>query len=40
VWSAEIYTAEIAALQINLMRDAEKILKRAIASIDHPGVKR
>ena len=39
VWSSEIYTAEIAALQINLMRDAEKNLKRAIASLDHPGVK-
>jgi universal stress protein A len=39
VWSSEIYTAEIAALQINLMRDAKKNLKRAIASIDHPGVK-
>ena len=39
VWSSEIYTAEIAALQINLIRDAEKNLKRAIASLDHPGVK-
>jgi universal stress protein A len=39
VWSSDIYSAEIAALQINLIRDAKKNLKRAIASIDHPGVK-
>jgi nucleotide-binding universal stress UspA family protein len=32
VWSSEIYTAEIAGLQINLVRDAEKRLR---ASVPH-----
>lgn len=39
VWSSEIYSAEIAGLQVNLVRDAEQNLKRAIQSIDRPGVK-
>jgi universal stress protein A len=32
VWSSEIYTAEIAGLQINLMRDAEKRLHALVAA--------
>ena len=39
VWSSEVYTTEIAGLQINLVRDAKKQLQRGIRSLDHPGVK-
>jgi len=31
VWSSEVYTAEIAGLQINLVRDAEQHLKEYAA---------
>ena len=30
VWSSEIYTAEIAGLQVNLVRDAEQRLRRSV----------
>ena len=30
VWSSEIYTAEIAGLQVNLVRDAEKRLRGSV----------
>lgn len=30
VWSSEIYTAEIAGLQVNLVRDAEERLRRSV----------
>jgi nucleotide-binding universal stress UspA family protein len=30
VWSSEIYTAEIAGLQVNLVRDAEERLRRTV----------
>ena len=33
VWSSEMYTAEIAGLQINLVRDAEARLRQAIPCI-------
>jgi nucleotide-binding universal stress UspA family protein len=33
VWSSEIYTAEIAGLQINLVRDAEQRLRESIPVI-------
>jgi nucleotide-binding universal stress UspA family protein len=33
VWSSEIYTAEIAGLQVNLVRDAEDRLRRTIPLI-------
>ena len=39
VWSSDLYTSEIAGLQINLVRDAEKRLRAGIRSLDHPGVK-
>jgi universal stress protein A len=32
VWSSEVYTAEIAGLQINLVRDAERRLQRYLRS--------
>ena len=30
VWSSEVYTAEIAGLQLNLVRDAESRLRRSV----------
>jgi nucleotide-binding universal stress UspA family protein len=30
VWSSEVYTAEIAGLQVNLVRDAEERLRRSV----------
>ena len=33
VWSSEIYTAEIAGLQVNLVRDAEERLRRSLPII-------
>jgi nucleotide-binding universal stress UspA family protein len=30
MWSSEIYTAEIAGLQVNLVRDAEERLRRSV----------
>ena len=30
VWSSDIYTAEIAGLQVNLVRDAEERLRRSV----------
>jgi universal stress protein A len=30
VWSSEIYTADIAGLQVNLVRDAEERLRRSV----------
>jgi nucleotide-binding universal stress UspA family protein len=39
VWSAETYSAEVAGLQINLVRDAERQLRRGIRALDGPGVK-
>jgi nucleotide-binding universal stress UspA family protein len=30
VWSSEVYTAEIAGLQLNLVRDAEERLRRSV----------
>jgi universal stress protein A len=39
VWSSEVYTTELAGLQINLVRDAEKQLRSGIRAIDHHGVK-
>ena len=30
VWSSEIYTAEVAGLQVNLVRDAEERLRRTV----------
>ena len=38
VWSSDLYTSEIAGLQINLVRDAEKRLRAGIRSLDRPGV--
>lgn len=38
VWSSTIYSAEIAGLQINLMRDAERHLRRGLRTLDRPGV--
>lgn len=39
VWSSEVYTGEIAGLQVNLVRDAEKQLRRGLRAIDQRGVK-
>lgn len=39
VWSSEVYTNEVAGLQINLVRDAEKQLRRGLRALDHRGVK-
>jgi universal stress protein A len=39
VWSSEVYTSEIAGLQINLVRDAKKQLSQGVRALDHPGVK-
>ena len=33
VWSSEIYTAEIAGLQANLVRDAEERLRRSVPDV-------
>jgi universal stress protein A len=38
VWSSEVYTTEIAGLQINLVHDAEKQLRRGLRAIDHHGI--
>ena len=38
LWSSDIYSAEIAGLQINLMRDAEEHLRRTIVTLDRSGV--
>jgi universal stress protein A len=39
VWSSEVYTSEVAGLQINLVRDAETQLRRGLRAIDHHGIK-
>jgi nucleotide-binding universal stress UspA family protein len=39
VWSSEIYTSEIQGLQINLVREAARQLRRGLRAIDHHGVK-
>ena len=39
VWSSEVYTTEIAGLQINLVREAKRHLQRGLRGIDHRGVK-
>jgi universal stress protein A len=39
VWSSELYTSEVAGLQINLVRDAEQQLRRGLRALDHRGVK-
>lgn len=39
VWSSEIYTVQIAGLQVNLVRDAEKELKRGVRALGTTGVK-
>lgn len=38
MWSAEVYSTELAGLQINLVRDAEEQLRRGIRTLDRPGV--
>ena len=38
MWASEIYTAEIAGLQINLERDAAEHLRRTIAALSEPDV--
>jgi universal stress protein A len=38
MWASEIYTAEIAGLQINLERDAAEHLRRTIADFAEPSV--
>jgi universal stress protein A len=38
MWASEIYTAEIAGLQINLERDAAEHLRRTIADLSEPSV--
>jgi universal stress protein A len=38
MWASEIYTAEIAGLQINLERDAAEHLRRTIAELSAPNV--
>ena len=38
MWASEIYTAEIAGLQINLERDAAEQLRRTIAVLSEPSV--
>lgn len=39
IWSSEVYTSEIEGLQINLVRDAARQLRRGLRAIDHHGVK-
>jgi universal stress protein A len=39
VWASEVYTTELAGLQINLVRDAEKQLRRGMRALDHHGIK-
>jgi universal stress protein A len=34
MWSAELYTAQIAGLQVNLVRDAEERLRRSVTPPD------
>jgi universal stress protein A len=38
-WSTDLYSAELAGLQINLVRSAEQQLRAGIRTIDRPGVK-
>src|SRR5688500_8348300 len=38
MWASEIYTAEIAGLQVNLERDAAEHLRRTIAALSEPSV--
>jgi universal stress protein A len=38
VWSSDVYTAEIAGLQINLVREAEKQLRAGVRTLDRPGI--
>jgi universal stress protein A len=38
MWASELYTAEIAGLQINLERDAAEHLRRTIAVLPEPSV--
>jgi nucleotide-binding universal stress UspA family protein len=37
-WSSDMYASEIAGLQINLVRDAEKQLQQGIRTLDRPGI--
>lgn len=39
MWASEIYTAEIAGLQVNLVRDAENQMRQTIRALDHGRVK-
>ena len=38
MWSSELYSAEIAGLQINLMKDAEERLRRTVADAANPVI--
>jgi nucleotide-binding universal stress UspA family protein len=38
MWASEIYTTEIAGLQVNLVRDAENQMRQTIRSLDRGGV--